>query len=81
MKNLRNIFMFALIALIVCCLFFNCCRIEGLENMKLEDTDVCQPFDEIACGNDPRCQWSGGSCVRNLLPEEDVPTPEGYSNY
>ena len=84
MNNLKQLFMLALVAIIVCCLFFGCCnRFEGLENQKLTATSVCSPMDEETCNTDPRCQWSGDEdmCLDNTLTESNVPVPEGFSNF
>lgn len=79
MKNLRNIFMIALVALIVCCLFLNCCRIEGLENPP-KDT-ITSNMTEQQC-LEHNGVWDGENCTINTVDqEENIPTPEEYSNY
>lgn len=82
MKNLKQIFMISLVALIGYCLLFGCCNMfEGLANppKDLQNADPTQVQCEIHNG-----MWDSeaNTCTYDSIDEEEnVPVPEGFANY
>jgi len=80
MKYTKQLFVYATLALIVCCLLFGCCRFsEGLANPPKYDPSSTPT--ELQCLDDDGL-WDGEKCGPNPVDaKRNVPVPEGFANY